>query len=193
MLPIVSSYSRVLPAALTIEELKKVFGSLTLGGYDASRFTPSNVSFGFAGDNSRDLVVGLQSIIMSSPKFNGNLLPNAILSFIDATVSHMWLPLEACQLFESAFGIEWDPLSDLYLVNDTLHKSLIAENASLTFKLGTDTTSTQTTEITLPYASFDLEVTTTYPNVTNDTSYFPLRRAANDTQYTLGRVFLQEA
>jgi hypothetical protein len=29
--------------------------------------------------------------------------------------------------------------------------------------------------------------------VKNTTSYFPLKRAANDTQYTLGRAFLQEA
>jgi hypothetical protein len=29
--------------------------------------------------------------------------------------------------------------------------------------------------------------------VSNQTRYFPLQRAANDTQYTLGRTFLQEA
>ena len=47
-------------------------------------------------------------------------------------------------------------------------------------------------EIVLPYASFDLQVLDTYPNITNSTRYFPLRRVAKDTQYTLGRTFLQE-
>lgn len=38
---------------------------------------------------------------------------------------------------------------------------------------------------------FDLEAS--YPIYPNATSYFPIRRAANDSQYTLGRAFLQEA
>lgn len=45
--------------------------------------------------------------------------------------------------------------------------------------------------VTLPYAAFDL--TAEYPLVSNSSRYFPLQRAANDTQYTLGRTFLQEA
>ena len=182
------------PYSLHLQGLKQVLGSLTLGGYDVSRFVPSNVSFNFAEDNSRDLVVGLQSLVAStSDTKNISLLPNGILSFIDATVSHLWLPLESCQLFEKVFGIVWDPESDLYLVNDTLHSALLAQNANFTFQLGNDLTASQTIDITLPYQSFDLEATTAYPNVSNSTRYFPLRRAVNKTQYTLGRVFLQEA
>jgi hypothetical protein len=40
-------------------------------------------------------------------------------------------------------------------------------------------------------SAFDLQAHwSIYPSTTN---YFPLRRAANDTQYTLGKKFLQEA
>jgi len=45
--------------------------------------------------------------------------------------------------------------------------------------------------ITLPYAAFDL--TASAPLVNSTTRYYPLKRAANSTQYLLGRTFLQEA
>ncbi|MCJ1252993.1 hypothetical protein MMC24_000800 [Lignoscripta atroalba] len=174
--------------------LKQVLGSLTLGGYDASRFAPSNLSFGFASDISRDLVVGIHSITADSlgrPLNPAELLPTPILSFIDAAVPEIWLPLAACEAFEQAFGLQWDSTTELYLVNETQHTTLLAQNASITFEIGTDTTNDQTVNIILPYASFDLEVS--HPVVENATKYFPIRRAANETQYTLGRTFLQEA
>ena len=77
-------------------------------------------------------------------------------------------------------------------MNDTTHNSLMAQNASLAFQISTDTTSTNGVEIILPYASFDLVVTDTYPNVNATSRYFPLKRAANESQYTLGRTILQE-
>ena len=40
----------------------EVFGSLVLGGYDTSRFTPNNMTIPFGADISRDLVVGVQAI-----------------------------------------------------------------------------------------------------------------------------------
>ncbi|MCJ1475658.1 hypothetical protein MMC13_004321 [Lambiella insularis] len=177
--------------------LKEVLASLTLGGYDASRFVSSDILFDFGPDNSRDLLVGLQSITYDisegSRSLGGSLLSQPILSCIDSTVSHIWLPLDVCQAFERVFGLIYDPLSELYLVNDSLHESLLAQNPSFTFRIATDDTSSKTVNITLPYASFDQLVTTAYPNVTNSSSYFPIRRATNDSQYTLGRVFLQES
>ena len=177
-------------ASLSAPGLKRVSASLTLGGYDASRFVASNIIFGFAGDNSRDLVVGIQSISVIGSSHE--LLRTPILAFVDSTIPHIWLPVEACRAFEEAFGISWDPSSDLYLVNETTHQGLLAQNASLSFRVGTNTVTSEVVDIVLPYASFDLQVLDTYPNVTNSTRYFPLRRAANDTQYTLGRTFLQE-
>lgn len=173
--------------------LKKVDATLTLGGYDSSKFTPNNVSLRFATDVSRDLVVGLQSIRFSdSITTNKELLPDSgILAFVDSTDPHIWLPLSACRAFESAFNLTYDQRTGLYLVNDSLHTKLLAQNASLTFIIGDKIKDGETTSIILPYLSFDLEASYEYLNET--TRYFPLRRAANDSQYTLGRTFLQES
>lgn len=109
-----------------------------------------------------------------------------ILSFLDATVSQIWLPLDACEAFERVFGLTFDTASGLYLVNETMH-----QDATLVFTIGANTISTPTVDLSFPYAAFDLQLTA-YPNAPNATRYFPLRRAANDSQYTLGRTFLQE-
>ncbi|CZR58622.1 uncharacterized protein PAC_08514 [Phialocephala subalpina] len=157
-----------------------VFGSLDFGGYDTSK-AGTNMSFAFGPDYSRDLTVGLQSIsgsIVGQKQWD--LLPQVIFTFIDSTTPYIWLPLAACQAFEKAFGLSWGVGTGLYLVNDTLHSKLI----------GNATVGGSTIDITLPYASFDLTVG--YPIVPNNTRYFPIIRAANDTQYTLGRTFLTE-
>ena len=174
--------------------LKQVLGSLTLGGVDSARFTPSNLSIPFAPDPSRDLMVGIQSIksVDQSGK-STDLLSTGIMSFVDSAVPQIWLPLEACQAFENTFGLTFDETSELYLVNSSLHNQLLDQNASFTFTLGAAATGGQTTDITLPYKSFDMLVTPPTNGVANSSRYFPLRRAANDSQYTLGRVFLQEA
>lgn len=76
-----------------------------------------------------------------------------------------------------------------YLIEDNVHNTLLAQNPEFTFTLGTGS---ETVDIKLPYAAFDLEVS--QPSIPNGTSrYFPLKRAQNSSQYTLGRVFLQEA
>lgn len=137
-------------------------------------------------------MVGLQSI--TSTAANGStisLLPNSILTFIDSTLPFIWLPLEACQAFENAFGLTYNDTDRLYTIDDTLHHTLTARNPNFTFQIGNSLTGGPTVDIALPYASFDLLVS--YPRVLNATRYFPLKRAANDTQYTLGRTFLQEA
>lgn len=112
------------------------------------------------------------------------------MALIDSTVPYLWLPQDACQLFETAFGISWDPLRNLYLVNDTLHDALVKENPSVVFTLA-NSLNGPSVNITLPYASFDLVAN--YPLVKNQSRYFPLQRAADDNSYTLGRTFLQES
>jgi hypothetical protein len=125
-----------------------------------------------------------------------NLLPTPSPFFIDSTTSHVWLPEEACLQFEKAFGLIHDADSDLYLVNDTLHDALLALNPSITFSLTLTYTvgspSPPVINISFPYAAFDLWVTWGY-NISGPSRYFPIRRAANNTQYVLGRTFLQEA
>lgn len=173
--------------------LKKVLGTLTLGGYDASRFTPNPLSFDFAPDNDRDLVVGIQDIKSTTEagKTAGLLPGGGILSYIDSTVPYIWLPEDSCKAFETAFGLVWNATSNLYPVSDELHQKIVAMNATITFTLGNTVQGGQAVDITLPYDSFDLQAT--WPVVQNSTKYFPLKRAINETQYTLGRAFLQEA
>ncbi|KAK3679517.1 hypothetical protein LTR78_001078 [Recurvomyces mirabilis] len=167
------------------------YGSLVFGGYDQSLIASTGVlkNAPFSGDTSRDLQVQLQSItydtLGSTP-----LLSQNISVFIDSMVSQLWLPLSVCQNFESAFNLTWDDSQSLYVISQAVHKSLMAQNPTFTFRLsghdGVDNTS-----IVLPYAAFNMNATQPLANTTS--YYFPLQRAKDDTQYTLGRVFLQEA
>lgn len=176
--------------------LKSVFGSLILGGYDSTRFTPNANAFSFSlsNDPSKLLTVGVESIMaMNSLKGTYSLSSGAHFSLIDSTVPHLWLPKEICDNFEDAFGLTYDPQTDLYVVNDTMHEQLKSKNPSITIKLvnSLEDTSVNYTNIVLPYAAFDLQAS--YPYYQNATNYFPIRRAANDSQYVLGRTLLQEA
>ncbi|KAI5265647.1 acid protease [Aureobasidium subglaciale] len=170
-------------------------GSLTLGGYDQSRFETNNVEFKFSSDVAKDTLIAIQSIetFALNSSSNVGLLPAPIFALIDSTVSQIWLPLDACQAFEREFGLVWDPTYNLYLVNSTLHASLLARDAHVNFTIGTKAAGGPTTTIALPYSAFDQTAQSPYQGLATESSYFPLRRAANSTQYTLGRTFMQEA
>ena len=167
--------------------LSTVLGSLTMGGFDSSRFIENDVTFAFNQVDERDLTVDVESILMTTSNNSVDLLNNTIAAYIDSTIPYFYLPLDVCQRFEDAFGILWDKDVQAYLVNDTLHKSLQTQNATVTFSIDN---ATQSVNVSLSYAAFDLIAE--YPLVTKTTRYFPLMRATNDSQYTLGRAFLQE-
>ena len=167
-----------------------VFGSLTLGGFDTTRFEPNNLTFAFGADFSRDLLVSLYSItydtIGSFP-----LLASNIDIFIDSLVTEIWLPVSVCQAFAQQFDLTWDIQGQLYFVEDQVHTALVAQNPTFTFQIGQAGGSREVVDIVLPYAAFDLNLTA--PIVGKTTRYFPLKQAQNSTQYTLGRTFLQES
>ncbi|XXH03417.1 hypothetical protein Hte_009819 [Hypoxylon texense] len=170
--------------------LKQVYGQLILSGYDTSRFKENSATFTMADDITRDLVVVLQSISYSGST-STTLLSDPINIYIDSTDPNLWLPDSVCDAFEQAFGLTLDGDSGLYLVNDTHHTQLLNSDAQVTFRLSDVTEGGDAVTVTLPYGAFDL--TAEPPLVGNQSYYFPLKRAANETQYTLGRVFLQEA
>jgi hypothetical protein len=143
-----------------------------------------------AGDVTRDLVVVLQSISYSGST-SITLLSDPINIFIDSTDPNLWLPQDVCEAFESAFGLTLDNTTGLYLINETQHTALQNSDAEVSFRISDVTSGGDSVRITLPYDAFDLTVE--YPLVDNTSYYFPLKRAANSTQYTLGRTFLQEA
>ena len=172
-------------------EQQPILGSLTLGGYDSSRFVPSTASFPLSGNDSQSLMVGIQSITaIETLTSNVTLLSNDIVALIDTTLPYLYLPLQDCRIFETAFGLTWDQSTEMYLVNDTIHQQLQNLDPSVTFTLG-NSSANESIDIVLPYGAFDLQASAPiYPNGTN---YFPLRRASNPHQYAIGRVFLQEA
>ena len=167
--------------------MSQEFGSLTLGGYDSSRFIPNNLSIPFAPDFDKDLSVQIDSISLDNGEF---LLEFPIIAFLDSTVPSLYLPTSACALFESAFGLIWNETAQLYLANNTQHALLQKQNPNITIKIGSNSSTTKI-NITLPYAAFNL--TASYPLIDGPTHYFPLQRVNGTTQYTLGRVFFQEA
>lgn len=165
-----------------------------LGGYDSSRFTPNEVIFDLAPTTTRELVVGLRSVVLvDSNGDETSMLSAGHQTLVDSTATHIWLPEDACKAFEVAFDIIYDPIANLYLINDTVHDALLQRNASAVFQLSNSLVAGPAVNITLPYASFDLEVQNTYALVRDTAKYFPLRRARDESQFTLGRVFLQES
>jgi hypothetical protein len=163
---------------------------LIFGGYDTSRFLPNSVNFTLANDVTRDILVAVQSISYTGTT-QDVLLSSPIYAFIESTDPNFWLPLEAVQAFEKAFGISADNSTGLYMISSSQSANLSAVNPSVTFTLGNSLSGGQTVDIVLPFNAFILRAA--FPFSPNTTSYFPLRLAANDTQYTLGRTFLQEA
>jgi len=173
----------------------KVLGSLTLGGFDQSRFEPNDITFPFDADDDRPASLNIQSITAQN-SFNGtvNLLGADQPTYvrIDSTIPHLWLPNSTCDRIASAFKLHYDNTTDLYLVNDTIHAELQKYNPTITIGLGATADPEQRVNVVLPYGAFDLQASyPIYPNASK--SYFPIRRAYNQSMYTLGRTFLQEA
>lgn len=165
-------------------------GQLIFSGYDTSRFTSNSVSFTMQDDTTRDLVLYVQSISYSG-KSSDILLSDPISVFVDSTDPSLWLPKKVCDAFEKAFGLTLDDESGLYLVNETQNTELLNSNAEVAFRLSDVSTGGETVTITLPYSAFALKAEP--PLVKKSSHYFPLKRADNSSQYTLGRAFLQEA
>lgn len=125
---------------------------------------------------------------------------DADLFTIDSSTPFLWLPETVCKRFEKALGLTYDDNRQLYTFgsNASQHDALLSWNMTFTFTIADLPRSTKAVNITLPYSAFDLQLSFPYPglNATSSspaTNYFPLRKAANNTQYTIGRSFLQEA
>ena len=172
----------------------KTPASLTLGGYDTNRFSPTDMTIAMNPDNSKPLQVGIQKITGDNT-LQGTLTLSTTGTYhqIDSTTPHIWLPSDVTDNFVSAFGLTYDNNTDLFLINDTSRAALLQRQPTIAFSIGSSSQDgiglAQT--IAFPYGAFDLQVG--YPFYENLTNYFPIRRAQNDTQYTIGRTFFQEA
>jgi hypothetical protein len=191
------SFGYTAGASYRVNSTSDAFGSLTLGGFDDIKFTANDLTWPFGLSEWADTAVALVSVNTpsdtSSSPVATELLPDKILINLDAAVPQIWLPIESCYIFEHVFGLTYDDDSELYLVNNTLHQQLLSRNASITFELALSTKDEENISIELPYAAFDVTAKPTYQNLSDNAYYFPLRRAVNASQYTLGRTFFQEA
>lgn len=174
-----------------------VTASLVLGGYDQSKYDEDRMkTFQFGPDDNFDFTLGLQKFSVNNSLSGSNvpLLTDGIIANIDSTLPYFWLPVQVCDMFEAAFGLTYDETTQLYLVNDTTHARMKELKPVVSFTLGEAMTATNedtTVSIQLPYDAFDVQAS--WPLMENTTNYFPLKRARNSTQYTLGRAFLQES
>jgi hypothetical protein len=169
-------------------------GSLILGGYDTSRFNAStSLSIAMPNKENNTAIVALRAISIIGPIARGWSAPadsTDVFFRIEPMIPQIWLPLEACEVFEKAFGIRWDSELQFYIVDNTTHDSLLQANPTISFSIGASSRSKAYQNYTLPYSAFDLQLAP--PLVNTTTYYFPLKRATDPSQYVLGRAFLQE-
>jgi hypothetical protein len=138
-----------------------------------------------------DITVGVQSIDITT--MNGTrtkVLSNGIKATIDTNTPDIWLPTSVCDQLASAIGLIYSQEADRYIINDTTRAIIRSSLLTFSFVIGTSTSGGSTVTIEMPHGAFDLQAT--YPIFGTPTYYFPLRRAANESQLTLGRAFLQE-
>ncbi|KAL9121782.1 MAG: hypothetical protein Q9187_001657 [Circinaria calcarea] len=200
-------------SSLVNHSLKHVPSSLVLGGYDTNRFVPHNVSFGL--DAYQNPVAAVNRITVSgSPESNSNIskgwsgqdslellgLSDADLYTIDSSTPYLWLPSGPCTKFEQALGLVYDEDVRLYTfgTNASQRDALATANLTFEFTLADLPGSSNNVVISLPYKAFDLQLIYPYPGLNATASspaknYFPLRKSANSTQLTIGRVLLQES
>lgn len=191
--------------------LKGVPASLTFGGVDTNRYIPNDVSFDLSSDSSP--IVAINSVTVSSdPPSTAGSKPNwtnpqtlldtadSSLFIIDSSTPFLWFPKAACEGFADALNLTYNDTLELYTYgsNSSIRDELLSWNLTFTFTIADLPGSSSSVDITLPFAAFDHELTYPFPNLDLDHSssgvrYFPLRKAANDDQYTIGRMFLQES
>jgi hypothetical protein len=168
----------------------KITASLTLGGYDQSR-TSEILTIPISDGEDRPLTIGLQNIIVTN-SLNGtfSLLHQAIFAAIDTSVSELWLPTSVCEQFATAFGLQYHAPSGHYALSESSRSKIHDLAPKLTFIVGDGLVEGHTLNLDFSYATFDLEAT--FPIFPDATAIFPIRRAANESQYVIGRAFLQE-
>ncbi|CAG8977976.1 hypothetical protein HYALB_00001857 [Hymenoscyphus albidus] len=187
---------------------KGVPTSLTLGGYDANRIQPHDITFNLNILQNPQVSVNFISVTSTASSNNWTtpiqLASGAdrISAVIDSSTPYLWLPQSVCDRFAQTLGLSFNSSLDLYTFdeNSAQHDTLMNSQLSFTFTLSDVGTSPMNINITLPYAAFDLQLSVPFPGLNatygapdSTKYYFPIKRATNEAQYTIGRAFLQEA
>jgi hypothetical protein len=177
-------------------------GSLTFGGYDASRVDiESALTVPLTNSTSRDLVVAINNIEVHDDSRGSSsciypLLASPVLAFLNSAEPDIYLPESDCETLEQQLGLVWNTTWDMYLINETNRESLMESNATIDFILARDVSSTELITIRLPISAFTQEVKYPLLNISDEQTTlhrFALKRAPTPGSITLGRVFFQEA
>lgn len=172
--------------------------SLVLGGYNAIRFQPNNVTFNLGTEQYKEIKAPLTSLTLSMTKESGikpinNILDKPINVSINSITSYIWLPKTACEKIEKAFNLTWNEAEQFYLLDDVTYQNLKKASPTFTFTLSNGTGDVH---INIPYEALDLDIALPVLKMVpqNQTvKYLPIKRSWKEDQYTLGRAFLQEA
>ena len=178
---------------------------------DINRYVPNDVSFNLSSDLSP--IVAINSIFVSAdPLSTTDSRPNwtnpqtlldtfdSNLFVIDSSTPFLWLPETACDSFADALRLTYNDTLELYTYgsNSSIRDELISWNLTFTFTIADLPGSSSSVDIILPFAAFDQLLTYPFPGLdanytSSGMSYFPLRKATSNSQYTIGRTFLQES
>ena len=187
--------------------LKGVPASLILGGVDTNRYTPNNLNLTLNSDYAPVVAVNSISVSTTSEQLpsawdaNPNSLlesANAATFVIDSSTPYLWMPPAVCERFADALGIYYNETLELYLYNATNSaEDLSTLNLTFTFEIGNLPGSEDNVALTVSFGAFNLQLSYGFPGFTGNftsppLSYFPLRKSRSETEYILGRAFLQE-
>jgi hypothetical protein len=156
------------------------FTSLTFGGYDLGRIVGSSLLLPMGGDEGRELMVTLQAVSLDSGMISKRLIKQPVFAALDSSQPFTWLPIEDCQLFEEALGINWNETSKIYTFNETQLALVRSQLLKFNFQLSNGTSSGDMLNIPIDFGAFDL-VEKSLKGL-DEASLFPLKRAANSTQ-----------
>jgi hypothetical protein len=166
-----------------------------IGGYDQNMMQEAGVEIPVKENQSRPLVASVQSIVATNT-LNGTISYThekpSISMAIDSAVSQLWLPASMCEQLSESLNLTYDSSTGLYLVSDATRDVLLDLSPEFTITLAANAESNRTVNIVFPYTAFDLQIDD-HLTFNNRLNYFPIRQAANDSLFILGRAFLQEA
>ena len=192
--------------------------SLTLGGYDANRFDPHDVHFSLNSTTRqpqvlvRAITASVSDVEQAPTEWPSRSIPllsfnESLTAMIDSSTPYLWLPSQVCDRFASALNLTWNDTLKLYLFsdNDNLDNYRSSPDLSFTFtfssadntnNFGSPTNMSGIVNITVSADAFIQSLQYPFMNISYGAPavpYFPLKRAENGGQLTIGRSFLQEA
>jgi hypothetical protein len=169
------------------------------GGYDASLRKYNDVDFKMEPDvKNRDLAVWVKSVNIIGNGTDSNaripMMSTPFNALVDSAVTPFYLPPTICDSFAKYLDLKYNKTFGMYLINDTEHIRLEDQTPSMEIIISPEASGGKDVSILLPYPSLEQHFTHNYPNITSPwTRYFPIRPTTDQSQFTLGRVFLQEA